>query len=152
MAEAGLSRLFTALRDVRGGRILTRSARRRGTLPLVAAFTVCALGIAAVGTSQAAGKSALETKAAAKTASGIVKSSAPDSFVVVGRAGSRDTEWTFAIDPTTIITKGGKGATSGDLRTGDHVTVRYIEQDGRTLARSIAVTAKKAEARPSARK
>ena len=90
-----------------------------------------------------------EKKMSTKSASGAVKSASADSVVVAGKEKGKDAEWTFAVDPKTKIKKGGKDVSTGDLKPGDSVQVRYMEHDGKTVAQSISVrsasTAKKAE-------
>ena len=48
-----------------------------------------------------------EKKMAAKSARGTVKSAAADSLVVAGKEKGKEAEWTFAVDPSTKIKKGG---------------------------------------------
>jgi len=94
-------------------------------------------------------KSADKKKMSAKSASGTVKSASADSVVVAGKEKGKDAEWTFAVDPKTKIKKGGKDASTADLKAGDSVQVRYMDHEGKTVAQSINVrggsTAKKAE-------
>jgi hypothetical protein len=71
-----------------------------------------------------------------------VKSSSLDTVVVAGRDKGKDAEWTFAVEPTTDIRKGAKSIVAGDLKPGDAVQVRFIEQDGKATARSIVVKGK----------
>ena len=79
-----------------------------------------------------------------KNANGVVKSAAADSIVVAGKERTRerkDAEWTFAVDPKTVIRKGGKSITAADLKAGDLVHVRYMEMDGKAHAQAITVRA-----------
>lgn len=78
-------------------------------------------------------------KPAAKTANGMVKSAGADSIVVSGKEKGKEAEWTFAVDPKTKITKAGKSIAAADVKAGDAVTVRYMEQDGKTMAQSVNV-------------
>ncbi len=97
-------------------------------------------------TEQKAEKKSMK-KAHTMSASGTVKSAAADSVVVAGKSKGKETEWTFAVDPSTKIKKGGKDITAADLQAGDAVSVKYTEQDGKTTAQSIMVKgAKKAAA------
>ena len=65
------------------------------------------------------------------------------ALVVAGRdKGRGDAEWTFAVEPTTNIRKGGKSIIAGDLKPGDSVQVRFTEQGGKAMARSITVKGK----------
>ncbi len=87
-------------------------------------------------------------KVSAKSARGTVKSASADSLVVA----SKDKELTFAVDPSTKIKRGGKTATAADLKEGDAVTVKYTEQDGKSVAQTVtahAAKAKKAEKKPA---
>jgi Domain of unknown function (DUF5666) len=89
-----------------------------------------------------------EKKMATKHASGTVKSASADSIVVAGKEKGKEAEWTFAVDPQTKIKKGGKDIMAPDLKAGDSVSVRYMEQDGKTVAHNVMVRggmAKKAE-------
>jgi hypothetical protein len=76
-------------------------------------------------------------------ASGTVKSAAADSIVVTGREGrgksAKEGEWTFALDDKTMIKKAGKAITAGDIQTGDWVSVKYMEHDGKAVAERVAV-------------
>jgi hypothetical protein len=78
---------------------------------------------------------------ATRNVSGTVRSGSPETVVVAGRDKGRDTEWTFAVGPTTNIRKGSKSITAGDLKAGDAVQVRYLERDGKAVAESILVKA-----------
>lgn len=80
-----------------------------------------------------------EKKAPSKAASGTVKSATADSIVVAGKEKGKDAEWTFAVDPSTKIRKGGKSVTAADLKAGETVNVRYHDMDGKSMAQSIAV-------------
>ena len=90
-----------------------------------------------------------EKKPSTKSASGTVKSASADSIVVAGKQKGKDAEWTFAVDPNTKIKKGGKDATAADLKAGDTVQVKYMEDAGKATAQSVtakeAKTAKKAD-------
>ena len=89
------------------------------------------------------------SKAPVRNVSGTVKSSSQEMVVVAGRDKGRDAEWTFAVEPTTDIRKGGKSIVARDLKPGDVVQVRFTEADGKAMARSIVVKAKDA---PTAKK
>lgn len=95
-------------------------------------------------------------KAAAKSASGTVKSLSSDSVVVAGKVKGKEAEWTFAVDEKTKIKKGGKSIAAGDLKAGDSVSVRYMEREGKTIAHVITVRVapvpKKAGTNPAAKK
>ena len=98
-------------------------------------------------------KAAEAKKPAAHNASGTVKTAAPDSLVVSGKAKTgKATEWTFAVDPkATKIRKAGKDITAGDLTAGDAVNVRYHEHEGKNVADAVMVLApKKAAEAPKA--
>lgn len=94
-----------------------------------------------------------------KNANGVVKSASADTVVVAGKEKTKerkDAEWTFAVDPKTVIRKAGKSITAADLKAGDPVHVRYMEMDGKAHAQAITVraggTAKKDAANPCAAK
>ncbi len=76
-------------------------------------------------------------------ASGIVKSAAADSIVVTGKEGrgknAKEGEWTFALDDKTMIKKAGKAITAADIQSGDWVSVKYMEHDGKAVAERVAV-------------
>jgi hypothetical protein len=105
---------------------------------------------------KAEAKKAEAKKPAAKTASGTVKSASADTIVVAGKEKGKETEWTFAVDPKTTVKKGGKELAASDLKAGDPVQVRYVEEGGKQVAQSITVravgTAKKAEAKSETKK
>ena len=88
-----------------------------------------------------------EKKPTTKTANGTVKSASADSIVVSGKDKGKDAEWTFAVDPKTSIKKGGKAITAGDVKGGDSVQVKYMEQDGKAMAQSVMVKAAAASAK-----
>jgi hypothetical protein len=75
-----------------------------------------------------------------KPAMGTVKAATADSLVVTGKGG---TEWTFAIDDKTKITKANKSITAADIKAGDAVSVRYMEHDGKAVASRVVVRAAK---------
>jgi hypothetical protein len=78
----------------------------------------------------------------AKSATGSVKSASADSVVVAGKdkgQSAKDIEWTFAVDSKTAIRKAGKAITPSDLKTGDHVHVRYTDREGKPTAVAIQV-------------
>ncbi|HEY7521585.1 MAG TPA: DUF5666 domain-containing protein [Methylomirabilota bacterium] len=101
----------------------------------------------------AGGKDASAKKATTKTATGTVKSAAPDSIVVAGKDKGKDAEWTFAIDDKTKVKKSGKDAAAKDIASGDRVTVRYMDHDGKATAMNVNVSApKKAAAKPVEKK
>jgi hypothetical protein len=81
-----------------------------------------------------------DTKAASKSARGTVKSASADSLVVAGKDKGKETEWTFSVDSSTKVKKGGKDASAGDLAAGDAVQVRYTEQAGKMVAQSVTAT------------
>ena len=97
----------------------------------------------------------MEKKMAAKTAVGRVKSASADTLTVAGKSKGKEAEWTFSLDASTKIRKGGKEAAASDLKDGDSVQVRYMEHDGKNVAQTVmarAAMAKKAEAKPAEKK
>ena len=80
-----------------------------------------------------------------KNAQGVVKSASADSLVVAGKEkvqGTKelkDAEWTFAVDSKTAIRKSGKAITAADLKPGDQVQVRYMDQAGKATAVAVQV-------------
>jgi hypothetical protein len=80
-----------------------------------------------------------------KNAQGIVKSASADGLVVAGREKAqgakemKDAEWTFAVDSKTAIRKSGKAITAADLKPGDQVQVRYMDQAGKATAVAVQV-------------
>lgn len=131
--------------------------RKLLTLAIAVAFATGLVGVATAQTTTTTPEKApapkAEKKPAAKTARGTVKSAAADSIVVAGKEKGKDTEWTFAVDPSTKIKKAGKTATAADLAAGDRVQVRYTEDAGKATAQTVTVAkAKKSEAKPTAEK
>ena len=76
-------------------------------------------------------------------ASGTVKSAAADSFVVTGKEGrgksAKEGEWTFSVDSKTMIKRAGKAISAADIQSGDWVSVKYMEHDGKAVAERVAV-------------
>ena len=131
--------------------------RRLVTLFVTAAFVVGATGLALgqTGTAGAVPVAPAEKAMVSRTASGKVKSASADSLVVTGKARGKDAEWTFALDAKTKIKKGGKDATAADLKAGDAVSVRYMEQEGKNVAQGVmarAEASRKAEGKTTADK
>jgi hypothetical protein len=93
-----------------------------------------------------------------KQAQGTVKSASADSLVVAGKEKSggskemKDAEWTFAVDSKTAIRKSGKAITAADLKPGDTVQVRYMDQAGKATAVAIQVKPTTAAAKPAEKK
>lgn len=120
--------------------------RTLSALSLAVAFTASIVGSALAQTATTPPPPAAEKmekkaekKAPSKAASGTVKSATADSIVVAGKEKGKDAEWTFAVDPSTKIRKGGKSVTAADLKAGETVNVRYHDMDGKSMAQSIAV-------------
>jgi hypothetical protein len=90
----------------------------------------------------------------AKNAMGTIKSASADSLVVAGKEKGKDTEWTFAVDSKTAIRKSGKAVTAADLKPGDQVQVRYMDQEGKATAMAVQVkpTSTAAKAQPAEKK
>jgi uncharacterized protein DUF5666 len=99
----------------------------------------------------------------AKNAQGVVKSASADSLVVAGKEKAqgtkemKDAEWTFAVDSKTAIRKSGKAITAADLKPGDQVQVRYMDQAGKATAVAVqvkpsAAAAAKPTAQPAEKK
>src|SRR5258706_6029224 len=111
-------------------------------LLLVLAWAIC-IGIVgdACAQTEAAGAAATK-KLTTRSVSGTVKSSSLETVVIAGNTKGRDAEWTFAVEPTTHIRRGGKSIVAGDLKPGDVVQVSFTEQDGKATARSILVKSK----------
>jgi len=86
----------------------------------------------------------------AKTAQGTVKSASGDSLVVAGKEKGKDAEWTFAVDSKTAIRKSGKSITAADVKSGDQVSVRYMEHDGKATAMAVQVKPGASSAKASA--
>ena len=78
-------------------------------------------------------------KTPARSVSGTVRSSSPDTVVVTGRDKGKDNEWTFAVEPTTNIRKGSKAIVASDLKPGDGVDVRFVERNGKPYVELIRV-------------
>ena len=79
-------------------------------------------------------------KVATKSATGTVKSTTPDSLMLVTEGKDKKTkEWTFVLDKDTKITKAGKPAEAKDLADKDMATVTYTEAEGKMHAKSVVV-------------
>jgi hypothetical protein len=111
---------------------------------VTASFAALAFVVATTGS---LGAQPLERKMPVKVANGTVKSAGADSIVVGGKEKGKDVEWTFTVNDKTQIKKGGKDAEAKDLVVGDGVNVRYIDQDGKSVASAINVRAKPAVAK-----
>lgn len=115
----------------------------RSLVSLAVALAVT-LPVATAGLAQGPASPSDKPAAASKAirnVSGTVRSVAPETLVVEGRDKGKDVQWTFAVDPSTNIRKGGKSITTGDLKPGDAVQVRYVERDGKAMAEAILVSA-----------
>ncbi len=114
----------------------------RKTAAWIAAVAV-ALGAASPATARPARRQAppASTKKApvTRSASGVVKSISADAIVVTGRDRGKTAEWTFALEPATKLTRSGKTIAPADLKPGDAVQVRYVEEAGRSTAQSVIV-------------
>jgi hypothetical protein len=86
------------------------------------------------------------TEAKPKSATGTVKTSAPDSLVLV--AGKDKKEMTFTVNPDTKVTKAGKAAKVADIAADDSATVTYTESDGKMVAKTVTVKGKATAAKP----
>jgi hypothetical protein len=84
-------------------------------------------------------KPSKSTKPPSSNVTGTVLSASSETVVVSGRSKGKDAEWTFAVMPTTNIRKGSKSIVAGDLKAGDTVQVRYVEEGGKATAQSIVV-------------
>jgi len=91
-----------------------------------------------------------DDKTAMQTAVGRVKSVSSGSLVVMGKSKGQGAEWTFVLDAQTRIRKEGKDVTAADLKEGDGVQVRYMEQGGKHIAQTVRARAvpPKSEAKP----
>ena len=116
---------------------------------LLAVLVAIVFAVGAVGVAAAADEKKPtgddKMKMTTKTAAGAVKSASGDSVVVAGKSKGKDAEWTFGVDTKTKVKKGGKDVTASELKAGDSVSVRYTEHDGKAVAQTITVTAKKAQ-------
>jgi hypothetical protein len=77
--------------------------------------------------------------AAPKTAAGTVKSVSAESLVVASTEAGKEATWTFALDPTTRIARGGKDVAASDLKAGDSVQVLYTDAAGKSHAVAVTV-------------
>ena len=87
-----------------------------------------------------------------KQASGTVKSASDTTLVVEATQKDKTKkEWSFALDKTTKLTKGGKSVTLKDVVAGDSATVSYEESGGKMTAKRVTLKAPaKAASQPSA--
>jgi hypothetical protein len=86
------------------------------------------------------------TEAKPKSATGTVKTNAPDSLVLV--AGKDKKEMTFTVNPDTKVMKAGKAAKASDIAAEDSATVTYTESDGKMVAKTVTVKGKATAAKP----
>lgn len=108
---------------------------------LLAVLVAVVFAMSSVGVSTAQDK----TKTTTRTAAGTVKVASGDGVVVVGKSKGQDAEWTFGVDGKTKIKRGGKDVSVAELKPGDAVSVRYMEHDGKSMAQTITVTAKRTQ-------
>jgi hypothetical protein len=85
-------------------------------------------------------------KTPARNVTGTVRSASSETVVVVGREKGKDSEWIFAVEPTTNIRKGSKAIVAADLKPGDGVLVRFVERNGKAHVESIRVKEVRKEA------
>lgn len=120
---------------------------------VVMAALVAFSATAAYAQGGAAGQKAAPPKKAAptKSATGTVKSVTADSIVVTDKSGK---EWTFTVDATTTVTAKGAGTKTAEaketgkpgisiteaVKSGDRVTIRYHEAEGKMHAASVRVS------------
>jgi hypothetical protein len=97
-------------------------------------------------TTEPAKPAAKTTEAKPKSATGTVKTTAPDSLVLV--AGKDKKEITFTVNPDTKVTKAGKAAKASDIAAEDSATVTYTESDGKMVAKTVTVKGKATAAKP----
>ena len=81
------------------------------------------------------------------TATGAVKSAAPDSLMLVGKDKK---ELSFVLDKDTKLTKAGKAIEAKDIAEKDTATVSYAEADGKMMAKTVKIGAAKAAAKKPA--
>ena len=122
-----------------------------------ALFTCMAVAMLATGASalaqapaaDAGAKAHSAPKTAAMSATGTVKSVAADSVVVTDKDGN---DWTFAVDTATKVIAKGASHKSAEkaaeheklmitdmVKTGDKVSVKYHDMDGKMHAASVRV-------------
>ena len=106
---------------------------------VLVAFLLVSAGVAGA---QPAAPAVGSKQATVRNVSGTVKSTSADAVVVAGRDKGKDIEWTFGVEPTTDIRKGTKSIMAADLKPGESVQVRFTQQDGKAVARSILVRGK----------
>jgi hypothetical protein len=117
------------------------------------AVAMLATGASALAQAPAADAGAAKAHGAAKmatmSASGTVKSVAADSVVVTDKDGK---DWTFAVDTATKVIAKGASHKSAEkaaeheklmitdmVKTGDKVSVKYHDMDGKMHAASVRV-------------
>jgi hypothetical protein len=85
------------------------------------------------------------------SATGTVKSAAPDTLmlVTVGKD-KKEKEWSFVLDKDTKLMKAGKAIEAKDIAEKDTATVSYAEADGKMMAKTVTIkTAKAAVKKPA---
>ena len=62
---------------------------------------------------------------------------AANTVTVVSAAGKKERQMIFHLNPKTTIHRDAQKAAVGDLKEGDHVMVRYADENGRLVAHTI---------------
>jgi cytoskeletal protein RodZ len=87
---------------------------------------------------------AAPAKAPAKRVTGSVKSASEESLILeVVQKDKSTKEYTFALDPKAKLSRAGKAITVKDLKQGDSLTVSFTETNGKLVANTVSVRAKK---------
>lgn len=109
-----------------------------------AVFTLGSTGQVLAVSHQAAGQEKRAEKPAGPAARrhvGTVK--AVDSAAGTLTVSEKEGEVTVSVGEKATIKKGQKNVTLKDLKPGDEVIIRYVKEDGKDMARSVTVRAKK---------
>lgn len=75
-----------------------------------------------------------------KQATGVVAKAAPDSVTIKRKVKGQEQELTFSVTDKTSVRMGKEKKAAGDIKEGERVTVRYVEEDGKMTARSITIS------------
>ncbi|MBI3076557.1 MAG: hypothetical protein HYY85_06135 [Deltaproteobacteria bacterium] len=87
-----------------------------------------------------AAKPAKKPAVRTKQATGVVAKAAADSLTIKRKVKGQEQELTFSVTDKTSVRMGKEKKAIGDVKEGERVTVRYVEDDGKMTARSVTIS------------
>ncbi|MBI2372145.1 MAG: hypothetical protein HYV08_18260 [Deltaproteobacteria bacterium] len=87
-----------------------------------------------------AAKPAKKPAVRTKQATGVVAKAAADSLTIKRKVKGEEKELTFSVTAKTSVRMGKEKKAIGDVKEGERVTVRYVEDDGKMTARSVTIS------------